>query len=635
MLSASAEKRNLLTLIFFLLLLCCAPKLRAQGEGNIWTFGNSAGLDFNSGTAIPISMPVPTYSAFEGTATMCNASGALLMYTNGLELYDKNGTVMPNGAGLSAVSDYVSSTTQGSVIMPVPGNPLRYYVFTLGNMVLANGTLSYSVVDMGLNGGLGDVVAGQKAIPVDSFLTEKMTVITRDCNSAWLMVHERWNNKYKAYLVTAAGVDPVPVVSATGFGGTENYSIGTIRFSPDGTKMVAALLPYFGTAADTVALELYDFDRASGQLSNPLVLGKVASAMGFTYTYYGACFSPDNTKLYGSHHQKLVQFDLSLPAAADIIASHTVIAANTATSFFGGDLRTGPDGRLYVVNAYWGAVGYLHRIDYPNLAGAACQFVEDAVTLLPGTGCLLGLPNEVITFGMPDTAGTFTDTFICTTGVLKAREEAGSYLWDDGSTGRERTVTAAGIYRVQYLKDCTFHIDSFSIKQYPAPELNLGRDTVFCAGVPFDMVLGVPVPDTVPVLWSTGSTDPYLTIGDTGTYALKIYFKPCAAADTIHIGAVACDCNMAVPSAFSPNGDGLNDRFMPVYSPGCEALRHYVLQVYNRWGQLVFRSYKPERGWDGHYGGEAAGTGTYFYQLSYTDGRGQEVKRKGDVVLLR
>jgi gliding motility-associated-like protein len=622
-----------------LLLLCyflVTNSAFAQGEGNIWTFGNSAGLDFNTGAPVPIMKPVPAWSAYEGTATICNAAGELLMYTNGSEVYDKNGNIMPNGDDLTPVFYFVTSTTQGSVIVPVPGHATRYYLFTLGESVLANGTLSYSIVDMSLNGGLGDVVIGQKFIEIDSLLTEKMTVITKDCNSAWLMVRVRDVNEYKAYEINETGISTTPVISAVGNGSLDNYSVGSIKFSPDGTKMVASLLPRNSSPPNKVGLELYDFDRNTGLLNNPLTLDYLTDSSAGVFTYYSACFSPDNSKLYASHHLKLVQFDLSLPTPTQVIASQTVIQETTGTMWFGGDIKAGPDGKIYVLNTMFTAITYIHRIDYPNVAGMGCQFVPNAITLLPGTSGLLGFPNEVINFRYDtDTVTAYSDKIVCAATTISAGKEASAYLWNTGSLDKTITVTTGGIYWVQYLSDCLLHIDSFNISFAASPEIDLGRDTFVCEGTPIQWWLHSGVGNDVPVRWSTGSTKSSIQVIDTGMYWVVGAYEPCQATDSIYIGIRQCSCSLKLPSAFSPNGDGLNDIFSPVYSPGCNNIKQYSLQVFNRWGQLVFNSNHLDGGWSGYYKGLPADAGTYFYQLHYyRDDNQNEIRQKGGVVLL-
>ena len=135
--------------IYIVLLFCkiCS----AQNEGNIWYFGFGAGLDFNSGTAVPISGS--QLSTREGCASISDASGDVLFYTDGMTVYDKSHGVMSNGTGLFG-SDF---STQSAIILKKPQSANLYYIFTVDDKWGNHGGLSYSEIDISLNGGLGAV----------------------------------------------------------------------------------------------------------------------------------------------------------------------------------------------------------------------------------------------------------------------------------------------------------------------------------------------------------------------------------------------------------------------------------------------------------------------------------------------
>src|SRR4030095_5377101 len=84
----------------------------SQNPTNIWYFGSNAGLDFNGGS--PIAISNGQTNTTEGTAVMCDASGNLLFYTDGITVWNKNHSVMSNGSGLHG--GYSSS--QSALIIP-------------------------------------------------------------------------------------------------------------------------------------------------------------------------------------------------------------------------------------------------------------------------------------------------------------------------------------------------------------------------------------------------------------------------------------------------------------------------------------------------------------------------------------
>lgn len=431
-----------ITLALYSVLNLSVHKAHAQ-EGNIWAFGDKAGVDFNTNPPTAIETSIQTN---EGSAAISDSTGQLLFYTDGTSAWDRNHNLMLNGSNLTAAGNITSSTSQGALIAPMPGAPHKYYVFSLGNKEdpIYVGRLYYSVVDLTQNSGLGEVVL--KARPMDSLLTEHMMGVSgNDCN-IWLLVISRSADVIKAYNINEYGISPAAVTSPrVPGGGSAGGIIGNIDISPDRSKVAV-------TQGNIV---LYDFDVNSGILSNPLVLDSNVSD-----SYYGVCFSPDNTKLYASSAAPLWQFDLSLPSPADIRASKTLL-----TYLLDPAIKRGPDGKIYC-----GAGGnYLNVINRPNLAGTACQFVYQGFPLLPGTHSLLGLPNNVNIVRQRKVYSSRSDTFFCTDQhLLTAEDTLGiNYIWDDGSTGISRSVDGSGRYWVRYdvHSPCMLeeHVDTFEI----------------------------------------------------------------------------------------------------------------------------------------------------------------------------
>jgi len=133
------------------------------------------------------------------------------------------------------------------------------------------------------------------------------------------------------------------------------------------------------------------------------------------------------------------------------------------------------------------------------------------------------------------------------------------------------------------------------------------------------------------------SSDIYNPTGyypDTGQfdYTVRI-ISPygCVGYDTIQV-TVVNQAAFQVPTAFTPNGDGHNDIFKP-YAIGYKSLNYF--RVFNRWGEEVYFSTSFDAGWDGTYHRKPADTGTYFWEISYTDRFGKDGTMKGDVALIR
>lgn len=97
----------------------------SQNENNIWYFGENAGLDFSSGS--PVALTDVALNTNEGCATISDACGKLLFYTDGRTVWNRNHEIMVNGTGLLGAK----SSTQSAYIIKKPGSKTNYYIFAL------------------------------------------------------------------------------------------------------------------------------------------------------------------------------------------------------------------------------------------------------------------------------------------------------------------------------------------------------------------------------------------------------------------------------------------------------------------------------------------------------------------------
>ncbi|MGI4863188.1 MAG: YncE family protein [Janthinobacterium lividum] len=365
-------------LLFLLLAAFAFPQLAsAQRPTDKWYFGRQAGLDFSSGTPTPLLDGAMT--TYEGCATATTKRGELLFYTDGQTIWNRQHQPMPNGKRLMGSG----SSTQSALIVPDPGSGNIFYVFTVAPQGASDG-LRYSVVDMTRESGLGDAprINALLVTPV----AEKLAAVRHpNGRDVWVVAH-RWNsNAFVTYLVTADGVAAKPIMSNVGSmnAGPGRNAIGALKFSPDGTKLAAAIW------RDSNKFEVYDFDRNTGKVSNARSFGPYEEA-------YGVEFSPDGTKLYGtcngnsniktpsaSPETQVWQFDLKTKAATQV---------GRSTNHKIGELQRGPDGKIYVAredNSFLGVIGS------PNADGKACGYVDDGLKL-GGRRSKLGLPGFIV-----------------------------------------------------------------------------------------------------------------------------------------------------------------------------------------------------------------------------------------------
>jgi hypothetical protein len=346
-------------------------------------------------------------SQWEGCASISDENGDLLFYTNGITVWDANHDVMPNGNGLYGST----SSSQSAVIVPQPASANLYYVFTLdrnGDYEVGHNGLCYSVVDMSLNSGLGDVISGQKNIELNNPNTEKITAVNHDNGEdIWVLSHDWGNNKFLAYLLSSSGLNTTAVESETGLvhydGFNGWYAGGYMKVSPNGDKIALNILGAHTT-------QIFDFNPATGTVSNPMTLSTSRNQA------YGLEFSPDASKLYTTawEHNNILQYDLSLGDETSIAASETEIgvsAVSGGSNYSGlGALQLGPDGRIYVAkdaNGFNGSInelnGFLGYIENPNddFGGKATATYVDKGVYLDGNASGIGLPVYVQTFFKP------------------------------------------------------------------------------------------------------------------------------------------------------------------------------------------------------------------------------------------
>lgn len=175
-------------------------------------------------------------------------------------------------------------------------------------------------------------------------------------------------------------------------------------------------------------------------------------------------------------------------------------------------------------------------------------------------------------------------------------------------------------------------IVTLNLEVQEKPLFNLGPDTTICDGA--SLLLTVSIPQTT-ITWQNGSIVPSQTIAEPGVYFATAINDCGTAVDTIEVQFENCaPCGLFVPNAFTPNQDGVNDMFTPVFT--CEEVKPYLFRVYNRWNELLFESFDPTIGWDGNYQGKKQPKDTYVYYVEYFNPRlKKQIPLKGTVTLLR
>ena len=243
-------------------------------------------------------------------------------------------------------------------------------------------------------------------------------------------------------------------------------------------------------------------------------------------------------------------------------------------------------------------------------------------------GCIIR-DTIFVTFAKSAVLHLGNDTTLCTgtTITLVVKPPFTTILWDDNSKLPERTVNKAGVYSVSVTLNGCSVADTIVIEEQGAPYFFLGADTSLCYG---GQVILHPAVSADRFLWEDGSVAIPRTIAAADLYKLTAYNTCGSFSDEIRIDYHLCEALM--PSAFTPNQDGLNDEFR-FKSPG--AVSDFSMQVYNRLGQLLFTTSNAGKGWDGTWHGVKQATGSYVWKMHYKNANSEAKKFKGMVLLIR
>ena len=358
------------------LLICLVNLLYSQKEFDKWVFGKGAGLDFTSGSAVVMNT---TSNGWDNSASIADSAGNLLFASDGQWIYDRAGNVMPNGSGIMGDTSGGATAT----IVRKPGSENLYYVFTDPGYTNVQG-FRYTVVNMNLNGGLGDVDTANKNVLVFTPFTEKIVpIVHANGQDVWILVHE-WNSDvYRAYLLTDTGLQTNYVASPVGsvISGSQDNALGQLTVNSAGNMIACAIL-------NAGLIDISNFDNSTGVVNNTITVTDISTVIGLE-------FSPDGSKLYASHlnSQNLMQYDVSSFNQQAITNSGTAVGTIPATysTYAGGYLMLGPDGKIYVTVTFSHNVGV---IDSPNLSGTACHYNGTEIDLGQHT-VIAGLVDKI------------------------------------------------------------------------------------------------------------------------------------------------------------------------------------------------------------------------------------------------
>lgn len=290
------------------------------------------------------------------------------------------------------------------------------------------------------------------------------------------------------------------------------------------------------------------------------------------------------------------------------------------------------EGETYTLNAAGaGADGYIWQ---DGTTGASFQVSQAGIYWVTATlGQCEASDTVEVSFIPPPVVSLGSDMVLCegeTLALDASSAGAADFVWQDGSSSPILQVTQSGEYWVTATAGDCISSDTITVEFVPSPAVELGQDTTLCLGEV--LTLQPFVANATELLWQDGQTGPVYQVNETGNYSLQVANACGKASDQIRVTMKDCNCHLYLPNVFSPNGDGFNDGFLPY--PSCQ-FTQYRLQLFDRWGGLVFETDDPAKPWEGEQKGKPVNIGTYVYLLEFTFDNGEHGLRAGDVMLVR
>lgn len=395
--------------LFINVLLCIInlPVIGQQHDAQ-WVLGTRTSvIDFRNDT-IKNYLPNGRFGAIITSANICDEKGELLYMTNGCWIFDSSANVIMNGTGLSPCryTDIYEQNglkiNQGALFLPKPGSHRYYYLFHFSNdsfEFLRPTILYYSIIDREANFGRGAVVNKNIRLLEGKVLREGGMTACKHANGRdyWLIKGQYNSNRFFKFLITPDSIlgPYIQSIGPTFKGGNDiEYS----KFSQDGSKYI--------TATYDSRILVMDFDRCSGEFSNPVTIYNNSSTDPIHHPISGAAsveFSPNSRFVYVSTSINLTQYDLWSPKIQDSLELYKADSNDFAQM---NHLQLGRNGKLYA-STWNGGVYFLHTVSKPDELGLACEFKYGSYLTLSANSA--NLPN-MINYKLGPLVGSGCDT---------------------------------------------------------------------------------------------------------------------------------------------------------------------------------------------------------------------------------
>lgn len=532
--------------------------------------------------------------------------------------------------------DEPSGTSSSSPLFSIAGKGYTYWFNstpTYGTMVAESNNYTYSFIDNS-----GAAQNNKKYLPSGSYTSSASlnALVGTPLNGTWtLQIKDNlaidngflfnWHLEFNPALFPNVETYNVPIISqnwitpANGLIGVSG-TIATVQPDMAGNlSYLYRVIDTFGCTFDTTVKMIAVARPVKPNIGNDIAFCNGQSSLNLTVS------NPDNTAFYSwSNGANGITATVSTPDTYIVTASNsagckardTIVVSppENVTVNLGIDTlfcATAPNLLKPVVSN--NVVSYLWNNGTTKDTLRISSPGTYSVKVTTNNGCfvtdeIIVGDNPVNNFSMP------IDTIICEKSsyiVTLNPPPNTSILWNDGIIGNSRPVTATNTYStianyIGCLKQSSYKVDA-----KPLPIVNLGSDVTLCNSK--TILLKASYPGAT-YLWNDNTTDSTLLANAAKVYWVEALYNQCTYRDSIEVKYVKCDCNTILPNAFSPNGDGVNDAFGPKME--CVPAQ-YVLNIFNRYGQLIFETKDYNKTWDGTMNGKPLPVGTYYYVLNY------------------
>lgn len=583
------------------------------------------------------------------------------------------------------------SATQSSVVVPKPNFPNIYYLFTQDEFEadldanISRGVSLYEV-DMTMNGGLGDVVSYDQSIVLKG--TEYMDACQHTNGEFyWLAAYNEASEGINILSIDTNGVN---------FGFNQdtfdisNPFTGIFKFSPDGSKLWAGRTildfdPSTGITSNPIligdfdnsasfspnsrylflsrtnlnSVDFFRFDMEASDVANSgeviatydgnYLVGQMQVAPDGNIYFVEINLNADNRSLSTIQcpngdspcvRQSLIPLEnfslpfLGLPNFTDHLFASDVVNVEMDICIDSSLDEICPGEEVILSASHYLADNFLWSNGDTGSSTIVTEPGIHFVTVSDGC-CFESIAQIEILDKAPEeiTVDIMGESTICENEVktlTAISSTAESFEWSDGSISDNITITSVGTYTVTVTNICDEIATQEIQVTYTDPlDLEFGNIGDLPCGGEVELFLNS---DGVEFEWSTGETSESIYVTELGDYYVTVSNGCETGVDSFSLETVI-GTTVDIPNAFTPDGDGINDSFGPIWN--CNEVNTFAMKIYNRWGQLIYDGQDPTLRWDGSYENSQQASDVFVYFITYTDGLGESFSLKGDVTLIR